>query len=83
MKWWTDAGLLKVAFFGRFYGGYNIIRLDQEDYSYAMVCGPTRSYLWILARERKMDDEVLTRLITRASALGFPTDELIYVRHEP
>ncbi|MCS6039584.1 lipocalin family protein [Klebsiella pneumoniae subsp. pneumoniae] len=32
-----------------FYGGYNVIRLD-DDYQYALVSGPNRDYLWILSR---------------------------------
>jgi len=38
-------GSLKVSFFGPFYGGYHVIALDRENYSYAMVSGPSRSYL--------------------------------------
>ena len=40
---------LKVSFFGPFYGGYNVIRPD-DDYQYALVSGPNRDYLWILSR---------------------------------
>ena len=74
-------GELKVSFFGPFYGGYNIIDLDQEDYRYAMVAGPTRSYLWILARDPALDPATLDRLVEKARALGFDTRELIYVEH--
>ena len=44
-------GSLKVSFFGPFYGGYHVIALDKENYRYAMVAGPNRSYLWILSRD--------------------------------
>jgi apolipoprotein D and lipocalin family protein len=74
-------GRLKVSFWGPFYGAYNIIALDKKDYSYAMVCGPTRSYFWILAREPDMPDALKAELVAKASRLGFETDELIYVRH--
>jgi apolipoprotein D and lipocalin family protein len=67
-----------VSFFGPFYGGYNIIELA-PDYSYALVCGPKRSYLWILARERQLPAETYSRLVQRAKDLGFPTDDLIVV----
>jgi apolipoprotein D and lipocalin family protein len=40
---------LKISFFGPFYGSYNVIALDKE-YRYALVCGPDRDYLWLLAR---------------------------------
>ncbi|MBO2029307.1 lipocalin family protein [Klebsiella pneumoniae] len=39
---------LKISFFGPFYGSYNVIALDKE-YRYALVCGPDRDYLWLLA----------------------------------
>jgi len=72
---------LKVSFFGPFYGGYNVIALDHENYSYAMVCGPDRSYLWILARKKNLDESVLNKLIEKARSLGFETDKLIFVEH--
>ena len=55
-----------------------IIELDQEHYSYALVCGPDKSYLWILARAPRLDEEVRNRLVAKAAALGFDTSKLIY-----
>ncbi len=75
-----NTGQLKVSFFGPFYGGYNIIALD-EDYQYAMVCGPDRSYLWILARTPDLDSAIVDKLVKAAKGLGFTTEELIYVEH--
>jgi apolipoprotein D and lipocalin family protein len=77
-----DQGFLKVSFFGPFYGSYVVIDLDHEHYTYALVCGPNRSYLWILARTPKPDEAVKKRLIARAAALGFDTEKLIDVRHD-
>ena len=76
-----NLGSLKVSFWGPFYGGYNIIDLDKENYSYSLVCGPNKSYLWILAREPHMEESLKSELITKAKALGFETDKLIYVPH--
>jgi len=73
---------LKVSFFGPFYGGYNVIALDQENYSYAMVCGPDRSYLWILARQKNLDQSILNKLIQKAKKLKFDSDKLIFVEHD-
>ena len=73
-----DVGQLKVSFFGPFYGGYNIISLDRQDYGWAMVCGPSTSYLWILAREPQLPPEVLERLVATARDLGFDTSQLIF-----
>ncbi|MCK9621010.1 MAG: lipocalin family protein [Methylobacter sp.] len=77
-----DKGRLKVSFFGPFYGGYNIIDLDKKDYAYSMVTGPDRSYLWILSRTRQLPEATLQALLERAKALGFATDQLIFVKHD-
>jgi len=77
-----DVGFLKVSFFGPFYGSYVIIDLDRENYSYALVCGPDKSYLWILARAPRLDEGIKKRLVEKAALLGFKTDKLIYVRHD-
>ena len=74
-----DIGQLKVSFFGPFYGGYNIMELDKDDYQYALVAGPDRSYLWILARSPKLDQETLDALVNIAKNANFPIEELIYV----
>jgi apolipoprotein D and lipocalin family protein len=76
-------GMLEVSFFGPFYGGYNIIALDFEDYGWSMVAGPDRSYLWILARSPELPDATLERLIAEARALDFPVEGLIRVSHDP
>jgi apolipoprotein D and lipocalin family protein len=73
-----DIGRLKVSFFGPFYGAYNIIALEPENYSYALVIGNSTKYMWILARESVLEPEVLENLLTKARNLGFKTDELIY-----
>lgn len=76
-----DIGYLKVSFFGPFYGSYVIFELDHKYYQYSVVCGPDRSYLWILARTQKIDDDLKNILIAKAKALGFETDNLIFVDH--
>lgn len=70
---------LKVSFFGPFYGGYHVIALDQENYRWSLVAGPSRDYLWILARERTLPAEVRDALVSKARSLGFATDQLIWV----
>lgn len=76
-----DVGRLKVSFFGPFYGAYNIIELDKQDYRYALVCGPNKSYLWILAREPILDQSTIDHLLAIASTYGFDTNRLIFVKH--
>jgi apolipoprotein D and lipocalin family protein len=75
----ADEGRLKVSFFGPFYGGYNIIDLDRQNYSYAMIAGNDRSYLWILSRAPQLDAATQNRLIEKARRLGFPVEALIFV----
>lgn len=77
----ADEGFLKVSFFGPFYGAYVVFALDQQDYHYALVSGPDRSYLWLLAREPHIDEALRNMLVARASAAGFATDQLIFVAH--
>jgi len=77
-----EQGRMKVSFFRPFYGAYNIIALDKEGYAYALVCGPNRSYLWILARGRGLDKATLDSLVARAHELGFDTAALIYTAQD-
>jgi apolipoprotein D and lipocalin family protein len=72
-------GRLKVRFFGIFYGGYNIIELDKDNYQYAMVCGDKRNVLWILARTPTLDKNTQAMLVDKAKAMGFAVNELIWV----
>ncbi|WP_075182765.1 lipocalin family protein [Pantoea sp. 1.19] len=74
-----NEGALKVSFFGPFYGGYNIIALD-DDYQHALICGPNRDYLWILSRTPQLDDKVKAALVEKARQLDFPVDTLIWVK---
>jgi len=76
-----DQGYLKVSFFGPFYGSYVVFELDHEDYQYALVCGPNKSYLWILARSPEIKQELKDMLIAKAATLGFDTSKLIFVDH--
>ncbi len=73
-----DQGYLKVSFFGPFYGSYVVFGLDEKDYQYAVVSGPSKSYLWILARTPEVAPELKNRLISQAADLGFDTAKLVF-----
>jgi len=75
----SDEGYLKVSFFGPFYGSYVIFEIDEENYSYAFVAGPDKSYLWFLSRSPTVSDDLIRRFMEKAGALGFDTSELIMV----
>jgi apolipoprotein D and lipocalin family protein len=70
---------LKVSFFGPFYGGYHVIALDRKEYRWALISGPSRSFLWVLARTPTLPDATLEALVSRAAELAFPTEDLIFV----
>jgi apolipoprotein D and lipocalin family protein len=78
----ADQGFLKVSFFGPFYGSYIVFELDHENYQYALVSGPDKSYLWILARFPVLDRGLLDRLMAKAAAIDFDTSRLIFVDHQ-
>jgi len=75
-------GFLKVSFFGPFYGSYIVFELDHEKYQYAVVSGPDKSYLWILARTPEINKDLMGKLIAKAAILGFDTGKLIFVEHQ-
>lgn len=74
----TSTAALKVSFFGPFYGGYNVIELG-KDYQYALVCGPDKSYLWILSRTPQLEPGVKQQLLETAQRYGFNTSKLVWV----
>lgn len=78
-----DIGHLKVSFFGPFYGSYIVFELDRENYGHALVAGPNRKYLWVLARKPDIDDNLYDELVSIAKANGYDTDALIRVVHSP
>lgn len=74
-----DVGALSVTFQWPFSGGYNVFALDHDEYSWALVCGPSRSYFWILAREKSLPDDLIEKLVAIARENDFPVDDLIWV----
>lgn len=76
-----NQGSLKVSFFGPFYGGYHVLALDQTGYQWALVAGPNRDYLWILARNKTLSPTIRDQLVSQAKKMGFATDKLIWVGH--
>ena len=71
---------LKVTFFWPFYGDYWIIGLD-PNYRWAVVGEPDRKYLWILGRDRRMDDGLFNSIVERIKAQGYDLSALIKTQH--
>ena len=76
-----NVGALKVSFFGPFYTGYNVLKID-EDYSCALVGGKDYNYLWILARTPEISEELKVEYLAYAESLGYDTSRLLWVSHD-
>jgi lipocalin len=72
---------LKVQFFWPFSGDYWIIFLDEE-YRYVLVGDPSLKYLWILCREKKMDDSIYRMLLQKAIDNGYDVKYIIRVEQD-
>jgi len=72
---------LKVRFFWPFSGNYWIIHLD-KDYKYVIVGDPSYKYLWILGREKVMDDATYKMLLDKAISEGFDIKPIIKVEQD-
>ena len=76
-----SVAMLKVSFFGPFYGGYNVIAID-KDYKYALVAGESLKYLWILSRETEIPNEIKTKYLKIAENIGYDTAALLWINHD-
>jgi lipocalin len=72
---------LKVQFFWPFSGDYWIMELDKE-YKYVLVGDPTLKYLWILCREKKMDESTYQMLLQKAINNGYDIKTIIRVEQD-
>jgi apolipoprotein D and lipocalin family protein len=72
---------LKVQFFWPFSGDYWIMELD-KDYRYVLVGDPSVKYLWILAREKKMDEATYKMLLQKAIDNGYDVKAIIRVEQD-
>jgi apolipoprotein D and lipocalin family protein len=61
---------LRVSFFRPFYGNYWVLALD-PDYKWVLVGEPKRTFGWVLAREPKLDEATLNKVLDRAVVLGY------------
>ena len=61
-------GLLRVSFFGPFFGDYRIMMLD-PDYQYVLVGGATDKFLWILSRTPHLEDSTKSLILAEAEPL--------------
>ncbi|MBV2144228.1 lipocalin family protein [Falsochrobactrum sp. TDYN1] len=72
-------GALKVSFFGPFYGGYNIIALD-EDYRWAIIVGSSTDYFWVLSRDPELPINLRARATEMAEQVGIDPSRINWVQ---
>ena len=72
---------LKVSFFRPFYGDYYIIDLA-DDYSYAVVGNPNRELLWILARNKSIDESLKNKIVNYLPSKGFNPEKFVWTIQE-
>jgi apolipoprotein D and lipocalin family protein len=72
---------LKVQFFWPFSGDYWIMYLD-PDYRFVLVGDHDVKYLWILCREKRMDETTYQMLIRKAIENGYEVTSIIRVEHD-
>jgi apolipoprotein D and lipocalin family protein len=72
---------LKVQFFWPFSGNYWIMELD-KDYKYVLVGDPSFKYLWILCRDKKMDETTYIMLLQKAIQNGYDVKTIIKVEQD-
>jgi apolipoprotein D and lipocalin family protein len=72
---------LKVSFFRPFYGDYWVLILD-ENYEYVLVGTPNREYLWILARQNTISEEVKNTILKKLPSLGFDASKFLWTIQE-
>ena len=69
-----------LSFLPLVWGDYWIIGLA-PDYSWAVVGDPGRDYLWILAREPRLDDKSVAAARAAARASGYDVSRLVQTSH--
>ena len=74
-------GLLRVSFFGPFFGDYRILMLE-ENYQYALVGGSNNRFLWILSRTPQLDEATLSLILAEADRRGYDTTRLLWVKQK-
>ena len=69
-----------LSFLPMVWGEYYVIDLA-DDYSWAVVGHPERTYFWILSRSPRLSETVVNDILDRARGQGYTLDDLIRTRH--
>ena len=78
----TDTpALLRVSFFGPFYGDYRVMLLD-KDYRYVLIGSGSDDYLWILSRTPKLSENDIITILEEARRRRYDIGRLLWVKQE-
>lgn len=72
-------GELRVSFFPLISSDYNILELDLDGYTYALIGSSSPRYLWIMSRQRTLPRATFNRLLRCAKQRGYDIDALLFV----
>lgn len=53
-----------------------------EDYSWTVIGVPSGKYLWIMARDKQMQQGTLDFIVERLKKSGYPVNDLVKVPHQ-
>ena len=53
-----------------------------NNYNYALVGSPSREYLWILSRTKKLDKKIIAKILDKMKELNFDERKLIWTIQE-
>lgn len=77
----ANTAKLAVSFFAPFEGSYWILELG-DDYEYAVIGEPSRSFLWILSRNPVLDGDVYESIMSRLPDKGYDPNRLMLVSQQ-
>lgn len=77
----SDKAALKVSFMAPFYGGYNVVAIE-DDYNYALVFGESKKYIWMLSREKTMPFTVKEKFLNIARSAGYDLNKLVWTQQD-
>ena len=69
-----------LSFLPFVWGDYWIIDLS-PDYTYAVIGGPERKYLWILARTKTIPEKTMKEILERVTVQRYDVKGLIFTKH--
>lgn len=69
-----------LSFLPMVWGQYEVIDLA-DDYSWAVVGHPKRTYFWILSRSPSLEESTIEGILRRAREQGYEFNDLVRSRH--